>query len=133
MGLDARFHPDLEAIGSVTPDPLPRWERFFTAIGESSGIPTSFGGDRACYMPALDRIDMPALERFVSAPQFYSTWWHELTHNAGLVVMPRGGVGPLSCGPVSARARHVRAEAFGPRSAVCAAISPRAAAGTDTP
>lgn len=79
-GLAPRFHPKATTTGADTPDPLPRWERFFAAIGESAGVSTDFGGDRACYTPALDRIDMPALERFVSASQFYSTWWHELTH-----------------------------------------------------
>ncbi|MGR3436138.1 MAG: ArdC family protein [Shimia sp.] len=79
-GLDPRFYPKPATTDMDTPDPLPRWERFFAAIGEGAGVPTDFGGDRACYTPALDRIDMPALARFVSASQFYSTWWHELTH-----------------------------------------------------
>ena len=79
-GLDARFHPEPKVDGTGGPDPLPRWQRFFDAIGDGSGIPTSFGGDRACYTPALDHVSMPGIERFVSAGQFYSTWWHELTH-----------------------------------------------------
>lgn len=79
-GLDETYHPAPDADGAGGPDPLPRWQQFFDAIGEGSGIPTSFGGDQACYTPALDRVSMPQIERFVGAGQFYSTWWHELTH-----------------------------------------------------
>ena len=79
-GLDARFHPEPDRDGAGGPDPLPRWQRFFDAIGDGSGITTSFGGDRACYTPALDLVSMPELARFESAAHFHSTWWHELTH-----------------------------------------------------
>jgi antirestriction protein ArdC len=79
-GLDQTYHPAPAMDDAGGPDPLPSWQRFFDAIGTGSGIPTSFGGDRACYTPALDRVTMPKIERFTSAGQFYSTWWHELTH-----------------------------------------------------
>ena len=79
-GLDARFHPEPDRDGTGGPEPLTRWQRFLDAIGDGSGIPTSFGGDRACYVPSLDHVSMPELARFESAAQFYSTWWHELTH-----------------------------------------------------
>ena len=39
-----------------------------------------FRGDRACYIPSLDRIHLPDLSRFESAGAFYSTWCHELAH-----------------------------------------------------
>ena len=79
-GLDPRCHPEPDRDGTGGPDPLPRWQRFLDAVGDGSGIPTAFGGDRACYVPSLDRVLMPELARFESAGQFYSTWWHELTH-----------------------------------------------------
>ena len=79
-GLDETYHPEPEDGAADVPDPLPRWQRFFEAIGEGAGIPTSFGGDRACYVPSLDRVHMPEIARFESAAQFHSTWWHELTH-----------------------------------------------------
>jgi antirestriction protein ArdC len=77
-GLDGTYHSEPEVGAANAPDPLPRWQRFFDAIGEGAGIPTTFEGDRACYIPALDRVNMPRIERFTSAGQFYSTWWHEL-------------------------------------------------------
>ena len=79
-GLDGTYHPAPAMDAAGGPGLLPRWQRFFDAIGTGSGIPTSFGGDRACYTPALDRVTMPPIERFVGAGPFYSTWWHELTH-----------------------------------------------------
>jgi antirestriction protein ArdC len=44
------------------------------------------GGNRACYIPSLDRIDMPPYGRFVdtttsaAAESYYSTLLHELIH-----------------------------------------------------
>lgn len=37
-------------------------------------------GDRACYVPAGDYIVMPQKESFHSAPEYYETAFHELTH-----------------------------------------------------
>lgn len=37
-------------------------------------------GDRACYIPSLDRIEMPALGAFKDRGAFYATELHELTH-----------------------------------------------------
>ena len=41
------------------------------------------GGDRAFYSPVEDRIQVPAREAFSSAPEFYSTLFHELVHSTG--------------------------------------------------
>ena len=42
-----------------------------------------FGGDRACYLPALDRIQLPDRSAFHSAGALYSTWAHEAIHSSG--------------------------------------------------
>jgi antirestriction protein ArdC len=39
------------------------------------------GGDKACYIPALDIIKMPLKEQFVSAQSYYSVLFHEATHS----------------------------------------------------
>jgi antirestriction protein ArdC len=75
-GLDARFHPEPEGDPANGPQPIPACEAFFDAIGAD----VSFGGDRACYVPALDRIHMPPLERFESAKKFYACLGHEHVH-----------------------------------------------------
>ena len=41
------------------------------------------GGDRACYLPNLDRVDMPKAESFRSGQEYYSVLFHELTHSTG--------------------------------------------------
>lgn len=39
-----------------------------------------YGGDRACYIPKLDKINMPIAKTFNSTEDYYSTALHELTH-----------------------------------------------------
>jgi antirestriction protein ArdC len=41
------------------------------------------GGNRACYSPALDRVDMPQAETFDTGEHYYSVLFHELTHATG--------------------------------------------------
>lgn len=40
-------------------------------------------GDRACYIPAGDKIRLPYEHFFVSPDEFYSTKFHELVHSTG--------------------------------------------------
>ena len=75
-GLDAAFHPEPEGDPGVGPEPNPEAHAFFEAIGAD----VVFGGDRACYIPSLDRIHLPELSRFESPGAFYATWCHELGH-----------------------------------------------------
>lgn len=42
-----------------------------------------FGGDRACYVPALDTIRLPNYQDFSSAITYYATHLHELVHWTG--------------------------------------------------
>ena len=41
------------------------------------------GGDRACYIPAMDVIKMPNKTTFKSVEGFYATLFHELAHSTG--------------------------------------------------
>ena len=38
---------------------------------------------RACYRPGTDSVHMPARSRFVDAPHYFSTLFHELVHSTG--------------------------------------------------
>lgn len=66
-------------------DPIARAEAFAAA----TGAVIEEQGDKACYIPALDKIMMPERRRFTgtdtSSPveAFYSTLCHELTHWVG--------------------------------------------------
>lgn len=42
-----------------------------------------YGGDRACYTPLLDYIQMPEQQWFAEQNEFYLTLFHELTHWTG--------------------------------------------------
>lgn len=41
------------------------------------------GGNRACYTPSLDKVNMPKQETFKTMEEYYSTLFHELTHSTG--------------------------------------------------
>ena len=42
-----------------------------------------FGGNRACYAPKRDQVNMPVYESFSSAEAYYATFIHELSHRTG--------------------------------------------------
>lgn len=66
-------------------DPIARTEAFVAL----SGAVVEEAGDKACYIPAIDKILMPERRRFIdtatssAAECFYSTLLHELTHWTG--------------------------------------------------
>jgi len=41
------------------------------------------GGGIACYIPAADRVEMPAAQTFVSGERYFGTLAHELIHSTG--------------------------------------------------
>ena len=63
----------VEAAESIVDDYLQR-----------EGVKLNYiGGDRACYIPAFDRVEMPTREQFTSTAELYSTLFHELGHSTG--------------------------------------------------
>ena len=77
----------VEGAERVMPPPSdrPQSERvteadaYFSALGSRVVL----GGNRACYVPALDTIHLPAFEQFDRPSDFYSTSAHEHTHWTG--------------------------------------------------
>ena len=61
------------------PDAIEQVEAFLKMIGAD----VRHGGDRACYTPALDCIQLPPLEAFESTPHYYATSLHEHAHWTG--------------------------------------------------
>ncbi|MBU2836362.1 DUF1738 domain-containing protein [Acidithiobacillus thiooxidans] len=53
------------------------------AIITASGAEIRHGGTRAFFSPAMDFVQMPSLDRFHSAENYYATILHELTHWTG--------------------------------------------------
>lgn len=53
-------------------------------VAEFADKPTvSHGGDRACYAPLSDRIEMPHPENFKTGEGYYRTLFHEFGHSTG--------------------------------------------------
>jgi antirestriction protein ArdC len=50
---------------------------------ESRGPAVRLGGNRACYFPQADRVDMPLPQQFETPAAFYGTLFHELGHSTG--------------------------------------------------
>ena len=63
----------------------PEPERLAAAEAVLSSWPVAvrFGGDQACYLPAVDRIQLPERAAFHSAAALYATWAHEAIHSSG--------------------------------------------------
>lgn len=74
----------------TSPGRIDRADAFVTATGAA----VLHKGDRACYIPAVDRIEMPRYSLFrdtgtSSAEEaYYATLLHELVHNAAIQIMP---------------------------------------------
>ncbi|HEV8036593.1 ArdC family protein [Yoonia sp.] len=76
-GLPESFHPDPEPVPDHTPsEPIPHMQAFFNAID----ITTVFAGGEAYYLPPVDKVFMPSIERFHDPRNFYGVWAHELAH-----------------------------------------------------
>lgn len=41
------------------------------------------GGDRACYSPVIDKINMPEATAFHTSEDYYATLFHEMVHSTG--------------------------------------------------
>jgi len=71
------------ATGSVTVRPEPERLAGAEAVLSVWPVPTVWGGDRACYSPGADRINMPTRSSFATAGGLYGTWAHEQAHSTG--------------------------------------------------
>ena len=78
-----------ELIAACTPQPEGESRAEISSIARAEEqlgawpVPVSWGGDRACYSPAVDRISLPERRAFHSAEALYVTWAHEAIHSSG--------------------------------------------------
>jgi len=80
--LEALIEKRRQAEG-LSQRPEPKRLAAAEAVLNSWPVPVSFGGDRACYLPAADRIALPDRAAFHSAAALYATWAHEAIHSSG--------------------------------------------------
>ncbi len=78
-GLPARYHPAPEDLDGGA-RPIAELHAIADAMIAGLGVDYIEGGDRACYIRALDRIHMPKITRFTDAERFYATKFHEAAH-----------------------------------------------------
>lgn len=73
------YIPKLEAPKAV--DPIEDCEKIVSSFKDAPVL--EHGGNRACYVPSLDRIHLPSRTAFCSAEEYYSTLFHEFVHATG--------------------------------------------------
>lgn len=80
---------DIEGIDFDIPQvelkPNEKIERCESIIEQMPNRPAlkNIDGNRAFYAPPLDFVNMPAIEQFETAEDYYATYFHELTHSTG--------------------------------------------------
>ncbi len=78
-GVDAPANKPLELFDH---DPIAEAEKIVAAFPKPPTIEHA-DKSRAFYRPETDTVNMPPLDRFAKAEEYYSTLFHELTHATG--------------------------------------------------
>lgn len=76
---DGLYVPKLQEPRAI--DPIEDCERIVSSFKEPPTL--EHGGNRACYIPSLDKIQVPQRNAFSSAEEYYSTLFHEFIHATG--------------------------------------------------
>ena len=63
-------------------DPIEAGEEVLSLL-QAKGAQIQLGGDRACYIPSIDKIELPTKEQFLKPEYFYSVLYHEASHWTG--------------------------------------------------
>lgn len=71
----------IPTVEARTFDPIAQCEAVVASYKDAPTI--AYGGGRACYLRAEDRIQLPSRESFVSPAEYYSTLFHEMVHSTG--------------------------------------------------
>lgn len=80
-GIKAKYAQTSAGAGAT---PVEAAESIVDDYLQREGVTLNYvAGDRACYSPVLDRVEMPTREQFTSADELYSTLFHELGHSTG--------------------------------------------------
>ena len=69
-------------LTAITPAPFDALENCELTIKET-GAAIQHGGDRACYIPSVDLIQLPQKADFDAPAHYYATAFHELAHWTG--------------------------------------------------
>jgi len=61
-------------------NPIAECEKIVNGYKDAPEIISTYG-DRACYIPLMDKINMPSKESFLSVEKYYDCLFHEFTHS----------------------------------------------------
>lgn len=114
-GIEDPDAAELESAG--TPDPIQAVEDLVAAM--PNRCPIEWGGQRAFYVPSLDRISMPDRERFTDSVRMYSVLLHELAHSTG----HRSRLGRFKAGDVGNVTSYAAEELVAEVAACCTLAS----------
>jgi antirestriction protein ArdC len=81
-GLPEKFYAKPDPVGSGNELDATADEVLHGYLGRES-IQVTFGGNRACYSPRTDEINLPNLVDFLSSDDYYATAFHEAAHSTG--------------------------------------------------
>ena len=73
--------PGAPSVDDEPIETLTHCEEVIAAMPEAPAI--FHGGDRAFYVPAADKVQLPNLERFTDSAAYYATAFHELADSTG--------------------------------------------------
>jgi antirestriction protein ArdC len=73
--------PDLPGLKIYEHDPIDSAESVILSMPNRPTV--TVGGQGAYYLPCADTVNVPEKGKFVSAPAYYSTFFHELGHSTG--------------------------------------------------
>lgn len=71
----------LPKIETYQHDPIEAAERIIANMPNPPAL--EYGGTKAFYSPAADRITLPPRELFISAEEHFGSWAHEASHSTG--------------------------------------------------
>ena len=81
-GITQKFHTDADELYDFTGDKTA--DEVAEDYVTREGITVKYvHGNRAFYSPATDSVTLPLREQFKDSGEFYSTYFHELTHSTG--------------------------------------------------
>ncbi len=81
-GLPGRYYPERSADLDGGARPVAPLAQMADAMIAGLGVEYREGGERACYIRTLDRIEMPAVSRFECYQRYLATKFHECAHAA---------------------------------------------------
>ena len=82
-GIEAPVEPESEKH-----EPIAEAEKIVSDMQNCPDI-LEAAGNKACYYPSRDEVQMPFFQDFDEAEKYYSTLFHELAHYAVSLIMPR--------------------------------------------